>query len=148
MSIFGLAPSFYSERHANSLQCLSCLNSSFTKTNSCLLSPLIQFLTIVSEQHIKLPTEGIKHSHDGFSEPPFEEPVIQGHTSSPPTSSHRALCAFKLGETATIFLLQSNCFALTVTYMGRMFLHTNTHTSSAPKPSKECGDLTHLPFEY
>lgn len=136
MSIFGLAPSFYSERHANSLQCLSCLNSSFTKTNSCLLSPLIQFLTIVSEQHIKLPTEGIKHSHDGFSEPPFEEPVIQGHTSSPP---HTELYVpLNLWKPQRYFCCKVNAVhSLSPTWSTHFYRHT--YTRSAPKSNENVG---------
>lgn len=118
-------------RLSNSLQCLSCLNSSFTKTHFHLLSPLIQFLTIVSEHYIKLPTEGIKHSHDGFSEHPFGKPVIQGHTSSPPPP-HREF----YGKTAEICLLQSDGCALTVTYMECTLLQTNTHKALPQSPNK------------
>lgn len=139
MSIFGLAPSFYSERHANSLQCLSCLNSSFTKTNSCLLSPLIQFLTIVSEQHIKLPTEGIKHSHDGFSEPPFEEPVIQGHTSSPPPPHTELYVPLNSGKQQRYFCCKVTALLLLSHTWGACF-YTQTHTQALlQSPVKSVG---------
>lgn len=110
--------------------CLT-LYSSFTKTHFRLLSPLIQFLTIVSEQHIKLPTEGIKHSHDGFSEHPFEEPVIQGHTSSPPPPHREFYVPLNSGKQQRYFCCKVTAvLSLSPTWSAHFYRQTHTHGSA------------------